>query len=399
MYSQIYNSDRAGKPRTPRVQTLWLGLALLGYLASAFDPAIGQVVDVPASAPLNVAKPADKPTGDSAQPIQTLLLRNGEMIRGRITADSETFLVLPTEGGRIKLPRNQVALLCADANEAYRHLASRVPAADTAAREKLVEWCLHHDLLEFAEFELRQLAKMSRRVDDIEALQRRLTMKQESRRTPTPKVQTAAYQRSVRREAPTSHVTPESLAMFTRKVQPLLSNGCAAANCHGRATITDFRLNEPPRGFSFTKRLTQKNLAATLRQLDIVSPGDSPLLKMAQSPHGNAKAVYGLNQTRAYGQILTWVETVTGPIEPPTSVTIATPVKPVAPGPTARPPGGEVEKELILGGVTPRTITEEEAALTLDSLGDVEPAGRKPANVREGKDPFDADVFNATYGT
>lgn len=313
-------------------------------------------------------------------PVKTVLLRNGEMLEGRIVADSERLFVFPTDGGQINLPRANVQRLCTNPAEAYQFLAGRIAPADTAARIRLVEWCLTHNQFAAAKSELNQLRTISKRIDDVDALERRLLMRLQSQHTESSVVATPTPTPARRSVSRPSHVSAEALAEFTRRIQPLLINGCSAAACHGRATTTEFELARPPRGYHSSQRLTQLNLSATLRQLDMVTPGNSPLLKMARTPHGEARAAYGENAMPAFRTIVEWVESVAGPIAP------QEPTQSLA-------QDGAAKSSMNVG----RLNIEEEPELPPLSL--LTPQRDKPEVTSEGKDPFDAEVFNGMFGS
>ena len=209
-------------------------------------------------------------------PIKTVLLRNGEMLEGRIVADSERLFVFPTAGGQINLPRANVQRLCTDPGDAYRFLTARISPSDTSARFRLVEWCLANDQFDAAKSELTRLRTISKRIEDINVLERRLLMRIQSQNLENTVVATPTAQPAQRSTSRSSHVSAEALSEFTRHIQPLLINGCSAAACHGRATTSEFALSRPPRGYHSSQRLTQRNLSATLQQLDICLLYTSP---------------------------------------------------------------------------------------------------------------------------
>jgi len=325
-------------------------------------------------------------------PVKTVLLRNGEMLEGRIVADSERLFVFPTAGGQINLPRANVQRLCTDPADAYRFLTAQISPSDTAARIQLVEWCLTHDQFDAARSELARLRTLSKRTEDINILERRLLMRiqsLQSQNTDNTLVATPTAQPARRSTPRSSHVSAEALSEFTRHIQPLLINGCAAAACHGRAATSEFKLSRPPRGYHSSQRLTQRNLSATLQQLDMVTPGESRLLKMACTPHGSTRAVYGKNATPAFQTIVGWVESVAGPIENEVAESLTKERRPDVPWVASSTVSARAET------VSPPAIVKESDLPPMDLLA---PKDDKPQSAVQAKDPFDADVFNTMFG-
>ncbi len=438
---------------------LWLVVAVLPGLLCALRPAVGQLPRVrtrptdappPGGAPVKPASPpATGPDAasriklpDANQPVQVVLLRNGEMLRGRTTSDSETCWIYPTEGGRIALPNHQIAKVAADTHQVYRYLASQIAPGDTVARERLVQWCLRHNELDLAELELRQLAQLSRRDEEIQSLRRRLASKRETVNAPPPSVQPVARTRKVEKRdlTPVANVSPEALAVFTRQIQPLLGNSCATSRCHGRATTTQFKVIRPSRGFHTTKRMTQENLENVLRQLDMVTPGNSPLLHLAKTPHGGASEPLGLYGTPKYDRLQAWVVSVAGPIRPPAPT--AHDVVQAAPSPSPSPTATELSGNATahhqpgspstadspamallkssMASETPATVDRDRAFQAIPSGRSGQGAPETRADQRsseqrpdatatdatvdqesaiQGVDPFDPHVFNARFGS
>jgi len=67
--------------------------------------------------------------------------------------------------------------------------------------------------------------------------------------------------------------SPEVVAQFTRSVQPLLLNRCAAGACHGGPTSPPPRLQRPVSRGSIDRRTTLANLEAVL---DAIGPDRDP---------------------------------------------------------------------------------------------------------------------------
>ena len=245
---------------------------------------------------------------------------------------------------------------------------------------------------------MARLETVSGKITELGILRRRIDLKTTAKQsgnplaTASPIVPPRSRQTDLRGQA-----SAAALSEFTKRIQPLLLNGCANANCHGRSTTTEFRLDKPPRGFHSTQRLTQRNLKSVLQQLDFVSPGKSALLTNARSAHGDQPAPLGMHKSKSFETLLSWVEMVAGPVVEPTAVpnrvaTFASPGKF-----TARSVQSQTAKK--------SEVVEETAAVEpthgelppLSELGEL-PGPTTAKELPSGVDPFDANVFNETFG-
>jgi hypothetical protein len=103
---------------------------------------------------------------------------------------------------------------------------------------------------------------------------------------------------------------PKDMALvFTRNVQPLLSNKCGNARCHG-SREEGFRLTAV-RGDS-SAAIAEQNLAAVLNHLDLQTPDRSPLLQATRGLHGGNRQLLFSGQTggRQLDLLRDWVTRV-----------------------------------------------------------------------------------------
>ncbi|MEM7313725.1 MAG: hypothetical protein AAF497_11300, partial [Planctomycetota bacterium] len=264
-------------------------------------------VVTPSTTPATGNQPA--PIVDAA-PERCLLMKNGSLIRGQIEAAAETFTVQFAKGGKMRVARNQVRFLADSPQSAYRYLASQVAPLDSRGRVKLTEWCLEHRLLPEAATEINTLSTRKSMARDVERLQNRLAMLRTLDK-PRPNVGTGKVVSKMPKPAAAPKVSAEALSEFTKKVQPLLVNSCAAASCHGRTSVASFRLTQPPKGMGRSRRMSQQNLIAVLQQVDYASPAKSPLLTTLEQTHAGI-APQSLVSGDHLKSITRWVEMVTG---------------------------------------------------------------------------------------
>lgn len=264
--------------------------------------------------PACVAQPG--PGEESQQGV--LLLRNGEVLKGQITRTGDRYCVV-VAGGEISVNARDVDFSCGGLEEAYQIKKARVRLGRVEDHLELARWCQRQGLLAHAAQQL-VLAKMLNPAHPvIPLLERRVEM---SRHQPQPSDGTAG---------PVDHVLssdeldrlvrgmpPGTVESFTQTIQPLLINNCTAAGCHGARAENGFRLLRVPSGRPPTRRLTQRNLHATLKWVNRDDPAASPLLTAAITPHGSARAaIFPDHQIAQYQQIVDWVYRVAQCPQPP----------------------------------------------------------------------------------
>ncbi|WP_460183648.1 hypothetical protein [Thermopirellula anaerolimosa] len=99
---------------------------------------------------------------------------------------------------------------------------------------------------------------------------------------------------------------------FVRVIQPILSNQCATAGCHGVNSPEDRRLIRIPFGRPATRSETAHNLEVVFRWINFEDPGASPLLAVPTRPHGGTSApIFSGTSARQYRELVDWVFAVT----------------------------------------------------------------------------------------
>jgi hypothetical protein len=293
---------------------------------------IGQLSQWVIAAAVLVAWAAVSPaqTPDPTNPGQrgVLLLRNGRVLEGVITRVDGTYRVA-LDRGEIRLAAGAVELVCRDLEEGYRRKRAAIGIGDVSEHLRLAYWCLRHDLFGPAARELADAVDADPSHPMIAVLRRRLEVEMAARAksyapraAPQPQV---APQATKPADDPTTATStsppPEELdrllgtlpagtvETFTRSVQPVLVNNCAAAACHGPQSTAEYRLQRIPPGSAPRRKTTQLNLYATLQLIDRQAPRQSPLLTATLGPHGTAKtAVFSNRNAAAYRRLADWVD-------------------------------------------------------------------------------------------
>jgi hypothetical protein len=241
-----------------------------------------------------------------------LILRNGNVIAGQITRSENRFIVA-VEGGLVSVDLGDTELFCRTLEEAYTHKALVVGINDVHGHLELAGWCQRQGLLERAKGELAKASSLAPSHPMISVIERRIQMsatpsKSGQRVAATPVQQPISPEELDRtaRDMPAG-----TMEAFVRSIQPLLVNRCGAARCHGPASKNDFHLLRPPPSSRPSRRITQRNLHATLKLIDREDPTQSPLLTAALRPHGPLEvSVFAGRRADQYGRVADWVHRV-----------------------------------------------------------------------------------------
>lgn len=247
-----------------------------------------------------------------------LVLRGGQVLRGKITRSGDRYHVaLPH--GEILIRAAEVESHCRGLNEAYRLKRSLMQVGDVYGHIALAEWCLQNNLLDAAAVEVADAEAADHKNPMVAYLQRRLTAALNPpslRKTSAASMQTMPSRDELDRLS--KAMPPGTLEMFTSTIQPLLLNSCSTHDCHGPPSHgppshgsraeSRFRLLRAHPGRAPSRRLTQRNLHAVMQWIDRKNPAASPLLTKPIQPHG-PKNVEIFNDTNVdrYRRLVNWV--------------------------------------------------------------------------------------------
>ena len=260
----------------------------------------------------------DGSTPDNQEGI--LLLRNGETLRGKIATAGDRFRV-SLSGGEVTVRSTDVELACRTLDEAYQQKRARIRSDNVAERLDLAQWCQRQGLLGAAAQELSEAMAIDPSHPMISVVECRLRLALDQ----PPKMDRPTGQKE---RVPTSEeldrlvrgMPPGTVEAFTQTIQPLLMNNCAASGCHGPGWDRGLSLLRAPTGRPASRRLTQRNLLATLQWIDRSDPARSSLLTAPTRPHGNARApIFTDQQVSQYQELVDWVYRVSrvpSPVSP-----------------------------------------------------------------------------------
>ena len=254
---------------------------------------------------ISIAQAQDYTPGPVPQP-GVVLLRNGEIIEGRIVPLADGCQILLPDG-EIRLKGVDVECVCRDLEEGYQRKRAAIQVGGAQGHLQLAQWCLRHNLPGNAAHELADAIEAEPNHPMIHIIESQLKLAmQPPAEAPPARLQPDTT--SAELEHLIQGMPPGTVESFTQSIQPLLLNYCAAAACHGPHTENHFRLlriqaSQPP-----SRRVTQRNLQATLEWIDRSNPAGSRLLDAASHPHGRAKnAVFTDHQAAQYQRLLAWV--------------------------------------------------------------------------------------------
>ncbi|QDT68305.1 hypothetical protein MalM25_12260 [Planctomycetes bacterium MalM25] len=251
---------------------------------------------------------------------EVVLLHNGSLLEGRIEWASES-LTLHKPGGALRLRKGDVRHTADSALAVYELLRTETTAGGATADTHLVlaDWAIVNSLWPQAARELldaRQLDPRSRR---LELLENRLDELTRPKPASSPRAQPVAEStpqpegRSVSNDSfagETPRMPQGSLEHFTRRVQPIVLNGCATSGCHRGGEGDPFPLDIGLLHGRGTARATRQNLETVLAAIDLGSPSRSPLLQAARGPHAGVTPLAGPRQADLLAQLEAWVQGV-----------------------------------------------------------------------------------------
>jgi hypothetical protein len=298
---------------------------------------------------------------------KVLLLDNQRVLEGDVERDGDQYRVR-RDGGETLVPANRVLAVCPDLGAAYRLLRDQTDPGDAEGRLKLARWCDSNNLRGPAAVEAKAAAELRPGHAVTQATYRQLQRKA-AVPAPAPVAAPAKLPESILNPPPAEMFDcgAEAFKRFATKVQPVLMNACAA--CHAGEQAGKFHLERVYADSLNSRQAAQRNLAATLAQIDRAKPAASALLQRATTAHGGA-AVPPLRDRSvpAFRQLDEWVRLVLSDVSPPP-----------APAPAAA--------EIATTAATV-PVTDEKSAFGAGTLKEEPP---KPA------DPFDPGEFTRQH--
>jgi hypothetical protein len=266
------------------------------------------MVIVALASPLSIGR-AQSPAGSQLQ--RVLMLRSGRLVSGHITESSGGYVVSKPKG-QLVVPFERVRFVARTPQDAYRQMAESIPDGTASSHAELAHWCLSYRLYEEAKAELR----IALSIDPNSRKSRRVLRRLENVLHPDRSGTQQASQRAARTRDGSEAPDLESLAALSRgsahsfmtRVQPILLHSCGNAHCHGTASQNEFRLKHVRIGRGSHRVSAERNLAATLRFIDVKRPEKSRLLTALKGAHGGShRAIFhGNSGARQAAMLREW---------------------------------------------------------------------------------------------
>lgn len=327
-------------------------------------------------------------------PADCVLLHNGSLLEGEIAWGGES-LTLNQPGGAIRLRKADIRHTGDSALSIYELLRSETTADGATAETHLAlaDWALANALWPQAARELldaRVLDPRSRRLELLEKRLDELTRPQPAaipagRPSGVVAGEPEEAKDSIARELP--RIPAGSLEHFTRRIQPIVLNGCGAAGCHRGGEGDPFPLDVGLLHGRGTARATRHNLETVLAAIDIGSPSRSPLISAARGPHAGETPIIGPRRAELLARLEAWVRGVgvlnAEEITPPPVSLDVTPIAAVQPQPIPEPPAPIVDP-----AVQPATF---------EALPSTPPRRGVQLTRLEPRDEFDPAIFNERF--
>jgi hypothetical protein len=255
-----------------------------------------------------------------------------------------------------------VEFQCGSLDEAYFRKRDLLDPTSIRQRLDLADWCLRHGLAHRAADQMLAAAAINPFDARTRALRRRLLQLAEARemsRQPDSEPASDVDWQAIERVLETTPA--EAVEEYTNSVQMLLLNRCGTSACHGNQAISQFHLMRPLKDRILPRRLTQRNLYATLQAIDFEQPDHSPLLTVPRAPHGGQKDLFQGRQEAQWVQLRDWVRL---------AAKTGDPARPA----TAEAPNDDIHRSVF----TPTPAAD-------------------PPEPPPARDPFDPEVFNRRY--
>lgn len=247
-----------------------------------------------------------------------VVLRSGGVLEGVVTVRGERYVVA-APNRTIEVPAARVLLVAPSMDAAYEQQRQSLSQDRSEPHLRLAEWCVRYELFTQAEQEIDNARQIDPRDPALNLLERRLAVVRKpaaapaSRPAPNPQELDASKIELQELEAAASDLPKAAVERFTRRVQPLLVNNCTASGCHQSGGEQSFQLDRAVLHGVGNRRITLRNLTATLELIDRDSPARSELLAMARRTHGGMDhAAFGSRQKSQLKQLTEWVNLVAG---------------------------------------------------------------------------------------
>jgi hypothetical protein len=327
-----------------------------------------------------------------------VILRNGQVIEGRISRDDGLYIVdLPD--GQIRLKAADVDLACRNLEDGYQQKRTAIQAGNVHDHLELAQWCLKHDLLGPAAAELADATAVDPNNPMIDALQHRLKMAVEPQKLTDGTGSATIGPSNEDLDRMIRGLPHGAVETFTQLVQPVLMNHCTSSGCHGPQSESSLRLFRTSGNKMASRRITQRNLYSVLQFINMDNPQASRLLSAPTEPHGTARyAIFNEHQALQYKRLVDWTNQLSHQpaSESPSTVGAFGVIEPPSwfvpdGGPQTLPQDPRKPRQLP-ANAQGQAARRGPAHISGKTVGEASPAA-----YNQSADPHDPDLFNRRY--
>ena len=220
-----------------------------------------------------------------------VLLDNGQVLQGVVSHVADRTVVDLQNGASIRLLKSRVLFIGRSLEEIYLYQRARKVHVRAEEHFELVDWCFAHKLLEHAETHITLASEIAPEHPGILLRKRRLellrTQSLASIPKPTSTSRTNSKELQIDVEKIVNSLPSTTIQDFVRHVQPILLKNCSTARCHDSSGDHGFALIKPSFSNTIPQRYSRRNLVSTISVIDESLPLESPIVKMALTPHAN----------------------------------------------------------------------------------------------------------------
>jgi len=329
-----------------------------------------------------------------------LLLKNGAVLRGQITAAGDHYYVL-LSNGEIHVKAVDVEMHCRDLADGYRRKRDIIKDGKASDHLALAEWCLRHKLFDGAAKELAAAATMDPSHPRLLLISQRLDHdRREVDILPGPAVIRGKGPKNAELDRMVRGMPKGSVAAFTNTIQPLLLNNCTTSGCHDLRSNGKLRLSRVSLAAP-SPRSTQRNLHSVWQCINTADPMASALLTVPIEQHGNTKAAIFTNrEAEQYRQLVVWVQSISrsrAPSQPSTVDTNTPPLLQATPRGRHEAHDDSLSPSDLAAADAPRHMDNAMPAIEETSDDATEAESESPPAPYTPVDPFDPEIFNRRY--
>ena len=219
------------------------------------------------------------------------LLDNGQVLQGVVSHVADRTVVDLQNGASIRLLKSRVLFIGRSLEEIYLYQRARKVNVRAEEHFELVDWCFAHKLLEHAETHITLASEIAPEHPGILLRKRRLELLRTQSLASIPKPTSTREPNSkeiqIDVEKIINSLPSTTIQHFVRHVQPILLKNCSTARCHDSSGDHGFALIKPSFSNTIPQRYSRRNLVSTMSVIDEARPLESPIVKMALTPHAN----------------------------------------------------------------------------------------------------------------